>query len=65
MCSRIPLRLHPGYLLGLFSLLTFIGSLIAVPWLIGRMQTEFFHRADNEPLRERTRRLPTCATSAT
>ena len=29
-------------LLGLFSLLTFVGSLIAVPWLIGRMQADYF-----------------------
>lgn len=29
-------------LLGLFSVVTFIGSLIAVPWLIGRMQPDYF-----------------------
>ncbi|MGD9948354.1 MAG: PGPGW domain-containing protein [Desulfobulbus sp.] len=29
-------------ILGLFSLLTFVGSLIAVPWLIGRMPTDYF-----------------------
>ena len=29
-------------LLGLFSLLTFVGSLIAVPWLIGRMRPDYF-----------------------
>ncbi len=29
-------------LLGLFSLLTFVGSLIAVPWLIGRMRADYF-----------------------
>ena len=29
-------------LVGLFSLLTFLLSLIAVPWLIGRMSPEFF-----------------------
>lgn len=29
-------------LLGLFSLLTFVGSLIAVPWLIGRMPADYF-----------------------
>ena len=29
-------------LLGLFSLFTFVGSLISVPWLIGRMQADFF-----------------------
>ena len=29
-------------LLGLFSLVTFAGSLIAVPWLIGRMQSDYF-----------------------
>jgi hypothetical protein len=37
-------------LLGLFSLLTFIGSLVAVPWLIGRMQPDYFlthwHKVD-------------------
>lgn len=29
-------------LLGLFSLFTFVGSLIAVPWLIGRMPADYF-----------------------
>ena len=29
-------------LLGLFSLVVFIGSLIAVPWLIGRMRPDYF-----------------------
>lgn len=29
-------------LLGLFSLFTFVGSLIAVPWLIGRMRADYF-----------------------
>lgn len=29
-------------LLGLFSLLTFVGSLVAVPWLIGRMPADYF-----------------------
>ena len=29
-------------LLGLFSAVTFVGSLIAVPWLIGRMQPDYF-----------------------
>ncbi len=29
-------------LLGLLSLLTFVGSLIAVPWLIGRMPADYF-----------------------
>lgn len=29
-------------ILGIFSLATFVGSLIAVPWLIGRMQPDFF-----------------------
>ncbi len=37
-------------LLGLFSVVTFIGSLIAVPWLIGRMQPDYFvthwHKVD-------------------
>ena len=29
-------------LLGLVSLLTFVGSLIVVPWLIGRMRADYF-----------------------
>ena len=29
-------------MLGLFSLVTFAGSLIAVPWLIGRMPPDYF-----------------------
>lgn len=29
-------------LLGLVSLLTFVGSLVAVPWLIGRLRADFF-----------------------
>ncbi len=29
-------------LLGLFSLLTFVGSLIAVPWMIGRLPADYF-----------------------
>jgi hypothetical protein len=29
-------------LLGLISLVTFVGSLIAVPWLIGRMPADYF-----------------------
>ncbi len=29
-------------LLGLLSLVTFVGSLIAVPWLIGRMRPDYF-----------------------
>jgi hypothetical protein len=29
-------------LLGLFSAVTFVGSLIAVPWLIGRMRPDYF-----------------------
>jgi hypothetical protein len=29
-------------LLGLISLLTFVGSLVAVPWLIGRMRADYF-----------------------
>ncbi|NLX18553.1 MAG: hypothetical protein GXY53_04610 [Desulfobulbus sp.] len=28
--------------LGLFSVLTFFGSLLGVPWLIGRMQSDYF-----------------------
>ncbi len=37
-------------LLGLLSLFTFIGSLIAVPWLIGRMRVDYFltHRREVE-----------------
>lgn len=30
--------------LGLFSVLTFIGSLIAIPWIIGRLPENFFIR---------------------
>ncbi|ADW17227.1 hypothetical protein Despr_1055 [Desulfobulbus propionicus DSM 2032] len=30
------------HLLGLLSVVTFVGSLIAVPWLIGRMQPDYF-----------------------
>jgi hypothetical protein len=29
-------------LLGLFSLVTFVGSLLLVPWLIGRMKPDYF-----------------------
>ena len=29
-------------LLGLLSLLTFVGSLVAVPWLVGRMRHDYF-----------------------
>ncbi|MDY0389920.1 PGPGW domain-containing protein [Desulfobulbus oligotrophicus] len=29
-------------MLGLLSLLAFIGSLVGVPWLIGRMQSDYF-----------------------
>jgi hypothetical protein len=29
-------------LLGLFSVVTFVGSLLVVPWLIGRMQPDYF-----------------------
>ena len=29
-------------LLGLLSVVTFVGSLIAVPWLIGRMRADYF-----------------------
>lgn len=29
-------------MLGLLSLLTFVGSLIAVPWLVGRMRADYF-----------------------
>jgi len=29
-------------ILGIFSLATFVGSLVAVPWLIGRMPPDFF-----------------------
>jgi hypothetical protein len=28
--------------LGLFSVVTFVGSLLVVPWLIGRMQSDYF-----------------------
>ncbi|WP_310598704.1 PGPGW domain-containing protein [Desulfobulbus sp.] len=47
-------------LLGLFSLVTFVGSLVAVPWLIGRMQPDYFvthwHRVN-----DRHRRHPALA----
>ena len=29
-------------LLGLLSVVTFVGSLVAVPWLIGRMRADYF-----------------------
>ena len=42
-------------LLGLFSIVTFVGSLIAVPWLIGRMQPDYFvaHRYKEADFRHR------------
>jgi len=47
-------------LLGLLSAVTFVGSLIAVPWLIGRMEMDYFlvhwHRVE-----ERHRRHPVLA----
>ena len=33
---------HVLSLLGFFSLFTFVGSLIVVPWLIGRMRADYF-----------------------
>lgn len=47
-------------LLGLFSLVAFVGSLIAVPWLIGRMRVDYFvsHRQKAEA---RHRRHPAAA----
>ncbi|MBM9614155.1 hypothetical protein JWJ90_07620 [Desulfobulbus rhabdoformis] len=35
---------NPGLLelLGLFSLVTFVGSLLVVPWVIGRMPADYF-----------------------
>lgn len=47
-------------LLGLFSLVAFVGSLIAVPWLIGRMRADYFvtHR---QKVEARHRRHPALA----
>jgi len=48
------------HLLGLLSVLTFVGSLVVVPWLIGRLDRDFFilHR---QRLQERRRRHPLLA----
>ena len=47
-------------LLGLLSLMTFIGSLIAIPWIIGRLPVDYFilHRKQVE---ERHRMHPLAA----
>ncbi len=47
-------------LLGLFSLLTFVGSLLAVPWLIGRMRSDYFVR-HRQQVKARHRRHPILA----
>lgn len=48
-------------LLGLFSLVAFVGSLIAVPWLIGRMRADYFV-AHWQEVEARHRRHPAVAT---
>lgn len=57
--------LSPGYknlveLLGLVSVVTFAGSLIAIPWLIGRLPVNYFiqHR---QKVEERHKRHPLVA----
>ncbi len=47
-------------LLGLFSLVAFVGSLIAVPWLIGRMRVDYFI-AHRQEIEARHRRHPALA----
>lgn len=44
-------------LLGLLSLLTFVGSLIVIPWLVLRMHAEYFIRHRQEVI-ERHKRHP-------
>lgn len=46
--------------LGLVSLLTFFGSLIAIPWVIARLPTDFFIR-HRELVAERHERYPALA----
>jgi hypothetical protein len=48
------------HLLGLLSVLTFVGSLIAVPWLIGRLDRDFFVR-HRQRVQDRRRRHPLLA----
>ena len=48
-------------LLGLLSVLTFVGSLIAVPWLIGRLDRDFFIR-HRQRVQERRQHHPLLAT---
>jgi hypothetical protein len=57
--------LSPGYrelveLLGLVSIITFVGSLVVIPWLIGRLPVNYFiqHRLKVE---ERHKRHPLLA----
>lgn len=47
-------------LLGLLSVVTFIGSLVAVPWLIGRMESDYFLNHWHQ-VEERQRRHPLLA----
>ncbi len=47
-------------LLGLLSLLTFVGSLVAVPWLIGRMRADYF-RTHWQAVEARHRQHPALA----
>lgn len=57
--------LSPGYrelveLLGLVSIITFVGSLVVIPWLIGRLPVNYFiqHR---QKVEERHKRHPLLA----
>lgn len=47
-------------ILGLLSVVTFIGSLLAVPWLIGRLPATYFLR-HRQKVEERHRRHPLAA----
>jgi hypothetical protein len=49
------------HLLGLLSVLTFVGSLIAVPWLTARLDRDFFVR-HRQRVQERRRHHPLLAT---
>lgn len=44
-------------LLGLISVLTFIGSLVAIPWIIGKLPVDYFVRHRSE-VEERHKRHP-------
>lgn len=46
--------------LGLVSVITFIGSLLAIPWLISRLPSDYFLRHRQE-VQERHRRHPAIA----